>query len=366
MAYPIFAVTWSPDQFNTETVTTLPTPHTPNLTISAERHLGMAYYTAMGIFLTVTSVVGLTGNVAVMTMLISRQQLKKPFNILLFNLAVSDLGILCISSPMVISSTFTGVWLFGTLGCRIYAASMFFFSISSINTLAIVSYYRLLRICYPLKDLMFTRKNPITFALLCSWMYSLFWCTAPLLGWSKYALDPYETACSIDWFSRNTSAISFNCTIFISCYGAQIILITYSYIRIWKNGFKALERRRGRWKCKRSEKKVIKTQRNLTKMCLWMVISFTVAWTPYSLFSILLMCIGHNSSYLVAISIIPSLFAKSACAVNPLIYAIMHRQSKLCRPWCRWRNVKHCIPFRKTSSCHRNVTQGSQTTVTML
>ncbi|XP_070543940.1 visual pigment-like receptor peropsin [Ptychodera flava] len=270
--------------------------------------------------------ISVMGNIIVITLSSSARQLRKSFNILLINLALSDLGINLFSLPLSVTSSFAGQWLFGDQGCKVYGALMFMFSINSINTLAIISYVRFIAISWPTWDSKVQNRRYIAMAVSCSWIYSVLWSCAPLLGWSAYTLEPFNTSCSIDWYSRSLSSLSYNISIFISCFGVQLAVIVRCYWLIWRRGSQALRRRRAHWRCKRTTRRISRTQNRLLKMCVIVVILYFVAWIPYAVLSIWTLYFGMDPN--IAASVLPSLIAKSSTVYNPIVYVLMHKNVK--------------------------------------
>lgn len=64
-------------------------------------------------------------------------------------------------------------------------------------------------------------------------------------------------------------------------------------------------------------------------MFLMMISCFLVCWTPYAVVS-MLEAFGRKSVISPTVAIIPSFFAKSSIAYNPLIYAFMSRKFRRC------------------------------------
>lgn len=68
-----------------------------------------------------------------------------------------------------------------------------------------------------------------------------------------------------------------------------------------------------------------RSENKVTFMVGVMIIAFMVAWTPYSIFS-LIKQFGDPDSISPAMAVLPSLFAKSSICYNPIIYVGMNSQ----------------------------------------
>ncbi|XP_055955064.1 rhodopsin, G0-coupled-like [Patella vulgata] len=128
------------------------------------------------------------GNSLIIAMFLKEKKLRmKPHNLLLLNLAVSDLGISLFGYPWTTASCYAGRYLFGRVGCTIQGFMTFTLAQTDMNTLACLSFYRYINICKP--------HHMISLM----WAYSLVWTVPPLFGWSSYIPEPFGTSCSIDW-----------------------------------------------------------------------------------------------------------------------------------------------------------------------
>ncbi|KAF3842461.1 hypothetical protein F7725_024412 [Dissostichus mawsoni] len=141
------------------------------------------------------------------------------------------------------------------------------------------------------------------------WLYSVVWTGAPLLGWNRYTLEIHRLGCSLDWASKDPNDASFILLFLLACFFVPLRSIqdlqTVQIIRIL-----------------RYEKKV-------AAMFLLMITCFLVCWTPYAVVS-MLEAFGRKSMVSPMVAIIPSFFAKSSAAYNPLIYVFMSRKFRRC------------------------------------
>ena len=83
------------------------------------------------------------GNSLVLHLFSKTKDLKSPANLLVVNLAVSDLGMMITQFPMFFFNCFSGgVWIFGPFLCELYACTGSIFGLCSICTMAAISYDR--------------------------------------------------------------------------------------------------------------------------------------------------------------------------------------------------------------------------------
>ena len=101
------------------------------------------------------------------------------YNIFLLNLAINDLGISLVCSPMFVSSNYAGRWMFGDIGCHVYAFLSHMFSVSSTATITIISIYKYIMICKPVYSKctalnqrnINTNRNIIPLQLIITYLY---------------------------------------------------------------------------------------------------------------------------------------------------------------------------------------------------
>lgn len=71
--------------------------------------------------------------------------------------------------------------------------------------------------------------------------------------------------------------------------------------------------------------RLLKYEKKVAKMCFLMISTFLICWMPYAVVS-LLVTYGYGNLVTPTVAIIPSFFAKSSTAYNPVIYIFMSRK----------------------------------------
>jgi c-opsin len=74
--------------------------------------------------------------------------------------------------------------------------------------------------------------------------------------------------------------------------------------------------------------RVTKAESRVTCMVAAMVITFLVAWTPYSIFA-LIVAFGDPNYFSPGMAVLPALMAKSSICYNPIIYVGLNTQVSL-------------------------------------
>nr|XP_009679410.1 PREDICTED: opsin-3 [Struthio camelus australis] len=194
--------------------------------------------------------------------------------------------------------------------------------IVSIMTLTVLAYERYIRVVHA-KVIDFSWSwRAITYI----WLYSLAWTGAPLLGWNRYTLEIHGLGCSVDWKSKDPNDTSFVLFFFLGCLVAPVGIMAYCYghilyaVRMLRcvEDFQTVQ-----------VIKLLKYEKKVAKMCFLMISTFLVCWMPYAVVS-LLITYGYSNLVTPTVAIIPSFFAKSSTAYNPVIYIFMSRKFRHC------------------------------------
>ncbi|XP_059352548.1 rhodopsin, GQ-coupled-like [Daphnia carinata] len=332
------------------------------------------------------------------------RKLLTPANILLVNLAFSDLIIISMI-PIFIYNSFLQGPAIGGFGCKAYGFLSGFSGTSTILTLAAVAVDRYLVISRPLE----LGKKPtrswsyVTIGLI--WFYSATFASLPFLGAGKYVPEGYLTSCSFDYLSDDTGTRVFILIFFIAAWVCPLTAIIFCYAAIIRAVYHVrqnvtrgasdlgVEKQRHRqslspitnsttaivrekkianqlggthmpsrklfdkvwrkictvgisilcsthlffflsnlWKCIQLPFFCViyvtginqpNVEVAIAKIVAGLVISWIIAWTPYSL--IALLGISGQSHLLTPFSsMLPALFAKTAACVDPFIYSLNH------------------------------------------
>ena len=131
----------------------------------------------------------ISGNLLVLYVFLKFRNLRTPSNVLVMNLALSDLLIMATLVPECIVNFFLGgTWQFGPTACQFHAFCGTIFGIGQIMTLVFISYDRFNVVVRGMA------ATPLTFGkvaifLLIVWVYSALWAVGPYFGFGSYALD---------------------------------------------------------------------------------------------------------------------------------------------------------------------------------
>ncbi|XP_048483468.1 uncharacterized protein LOC105397418 [Plutella xylostella] len=189
-----------------------------------------------------------------------------------------------------------------------------FWSITSITTLTVLSFERYMMVTRPLSSRHLSSKGAIL-SIMFIWSYSLALTTPPLLGWGNYVNEAANISCSVNWHEQSMNTLTYILFLFAMGQIVPFIVITFSYINIIRT-IKQNSVRMGR---------VGRAETKVTAMVFVMIVAFTVAWTPYSVFA-LIEQFAHEGIISPGAGVIPALVAKSSICYDPLIYIGMNTQ----------------------------------------
>ncbi|XP_078503057.1 opsin-3 [Lissotriton helveticus] len=267
-------------------------------------------------------VVGVCNNLLVLLVYCKFRRLRTPTNLLLLNISLSDLLVSIFGVGLTFLSCLRGRWAWDWAGCVWDGFSNSLFGIVSITTLTVLAYERYIRV---------VRARVIDFswswrAITYIWLYSLAWTGAPLVGWNRYTLEIHGLGCSVDWRSRDPNDASFVLFFFLACLVAPVGVMAYCYGHI----LYAIRLLRCVQELQTVQViRILRYEKKVAKMCFLMISTFLVCWMPYAVVS-LLVATGHSSLITPTAAIIPSFFAKSSTAYNPVIYIFMSRKFRRC------------------------------------
>ncbi|XP_033837453.1 opsin 9 [Periophthalmus magnuspinnatus] len=356
----------------------------------------------MAVFLVLTGVSSVCGNGAVLAVYYRKRRKIKPAELLTVNLALCDLGFSVLGAPFFIVSSWSHAWMFGETGCLLYGIQGSVFGIGSLITTCLISLDRCLKICC-LRYGQWINNLHASLCVLLIWLYTVFWASLPAFGFGRYRPEPYGTSCTVDWWSIRTPRSDRVYVYLFLCFGFGLPTITIiaSYLGILIKVYTSSRALASIPCCAVSNGST--KDLKLAKMAVAVCAAFLVAWLPYasvSLISALLSgeedplskptpapvalssalnwttadsskhtshppgpsTTGPESSLPPMVTVIPAMFAKSHCMMNPVIYQIMHRE---------FRDSLYELVFgrqkadrrrqrRKTASVHTSVSMSVQ------
>uniref|UniRef100_U3J5C9 Opsin-3 n=1 Tax=Anas platyrhynchos platyrhynchos TaxID=8840 RepID=U3J5C9_ANAPP len=266
-------------------------------------------YELLALLIATIGVLGLCNNLLVLVLYYKFKRLRTPTNLFLVNISLSDLLVSVFGVSLTFMSCLRSRWVWDAAGCVWDGFSNSLFGIVSIMTLTVLAYERYIRVVHA-KVIDFSWSwRAITYI----WLYSLAWTGAPLLGWNRYTLEIHGLGCSVDWKSKDPNDTSFVLFFFswlsgCTCCDHGLFVEDFQTVQVIR---------------------LLKYEKKVAKMCFLMISTFLICWMPYAVVS-LLVTYGYGNLVTPTVAIIPSFFAKSSTAYNPVIYIFMSRKFRQC------------------------------------
>ncbi|XP_074753837.1 opsin-5-like [Athene noctua] len=274
----------------------------------------------VGICYVVFGICSLCGNGILLYVSYKKKNLLKPAEYFIINLAISDLGMTLTLYPLAVTSSLSHRWLYGKQICLFYAFCGVLFGICSLSTLTLLSTVCCLKICFPAYGNRFRREHG-QILIACAWIYAAVFASCPLAHWGEYGVEPYGTACCIDWRSTNinTVAMSYTVVLFVFCFilPCGVIVTSYSLILVTvKESRKAVEQHVS------GPARMSNLQAITVKLSVAVCIGFLAAWSPYAIIS-MWAAFGSIDKIPPLAFAVPAVFAKSSTLYNPVIYLLL-------------------------------------------
>jgi len=284
--------------------------------------VGIAYF--------ILCIINYVGNGSVVYIFLKVKSLRTPSNMFVVNLAFSDLCMMITQGPNVIINCFTNrVWMWGHLGCKLYAFTGALFGVISIITMVIIGYDRYNVIVKGFAGKKITPGMAFFFLLLI-WTYSLGITIGPFFGWGNYKLEGFLITCTYDFITPEINERTFILFAYIFNYFIPLFMISVFYYSIVKAvvaheaALRAQAKKMnveslrsaGKDDDESAEFKIAKVA--ITNVLLWIFI-----WTPYAAVSAL-PALGYQHLLTPMVSQLPSLIAKTASCINPVVFAVSH------------------------------------------
>ncbi|KAM7392069.1 hypothetical protein PAMP_022708 [Pampus punctatissimus] len=286
----------------------------------------------VAIFVFVIGTLGITGNALVMFAFYSNKKLRNLPNYFIMNLAVSDFLMAFTQSPIFFINCLYKEWVFGEMGCKVYAFCGALFGITSMINLLAISIDRYLVITKPLQAIHWTSKRRTTLAILIVWLYSLAWSLAPLIGWSSYIPEGLMTSCTWDYVTYTLANRSYTMMLCCFVFFIPLGIISYCYVFMFLATRRtAREVERLGTQVRKSaliQQKSIRSEWKLAKIAFVVIVVYVLSWSPYACVT-LISWAGYANILSPYSKAVPAIIAKASAIYNPFIYAIIHNKYRM-------------------------------------
>uniref|UniRef100_A0A1A9WV99 G-protein coupled receptors family 1 profile domain-containing protein n=1 Tax=Glossina brevipalpis TaxID=37001 RepID=A0A1A9WV99_9MUSC len=228
------------------------------------------------IFFGIIGFAGLLGNALVILVVMVNKQMRSTTNLLIINLAVSDILFVIFCVPFTATDYMLPEWPFGDPWCKYVQYMIVVTCHCSVYTLVLMSFDRFLAVVHPVTSMSLRTERNASIAIIMAWMLIVTTAIPVALAHSVRYYNyrgRHYTACVFSTDNKMWSHLGFQLSFFLSSYVAPLTLICFLYIgmlaRLWKSapGCKpSAESRKGK--------------RRVTRMVVVVVLAFAICWLP--------------------------------------------------------------------------------------
>ena len=281
-------------------------------------------------------VIGTTGNLLVVLVVIFNKEMRSPTNLFIANLSAADFLVTGICMPIffVYNVIMWPTWPFGNMTCRLVSYLVHVSVMASALNLLSISYDRFISVYFPMKRVVNINRAKIIVCLI--------WLLSPLLLLpSVLHHEVIETVqngktvkmCAEKW---DTDEQKHSYQMYrVSCYFLFLAQITVVYFLIGRRlqkrqlpGFQTIE----------NKNKLVLQKRKVTKMLFLVVLCFALSWLPY--IANKLLNIFPPSKKFKASNVfvfVGNFLGLLNSCINPILYAVLNQNFLKA-----FRNALHC------------------------
>ena len=273
--------------------------------------------------------VSLAGNTVVGIIVYKTKNMRKPINLFIVNMAMSDLLFPIFLIPREIQLLYIDSWLIGGhLGQVLCKLVMFLCDVSlivSIQSLVLIAVDRFGAVVYPLRYPLISSKL-CPFFILATWIVAMA-IQSPKLFAYKLVEYPGGLACEPHWsyvFGESVPIENYYLPILVIFFIIPMVLIAILYFITY---LKLQSKKIPGDQSANFEQQRKQRKRNVLKMAFAIVLGFAVCWLPLIIFWFLFLFFAVDirpcgSQYFI---IVAFFMARANCALNPCICFIFSR-----------------------------------------
>ncbi|KAL9885482.1 allatostatin A receptor 1 isoform 1-T2 [Glossina fuscipes fuscipes] len=272
------------------------------------------------IFFGIIGFAGLLGNALVILVVMVNQQMRSTTNLLIINLAVSDILFVIFCVPFTATDYMLPEWPFGDPWCKYVQYMIVVTCHCSVYTLVLMSFDRFLAVVHPVTSMSLRTERNASMAIIMAWVLIVTTAIPVALAHSVryyHYRGRHYTACVFSSDNQMWSHLGFQLSFFLSSYVAPLTLICFLYIgmlaRLWKSapGCKpSAESRKGK--------------RRVTRMVVVVVLAFAICWLPIHIILVLkALNLYVNTHVTIIMQIFAHVLAYTNSCINPILYAFL-------------------------------------------
>nr|BBA85522.1 green opsin [Sardinops melanostictus]BBA85527.1 green opsin [Sardinops melanostictus] len=282
----------------------------------------------------------LGGPINGLTLLVTvlHKKLRQPLNFILVNLAVAGMIMVVFGFTITITSALNGYFVFGPMGCAIEGFMATLGGQVALWSLVVLAIERYIVVCKPMGSFKFG-TNHAAAGVAFTWIMACACAVPPLVGWSRYIPEGMQCSCGPDYYTLNPEfnnesyvMYMFSCHF---CVPVTTIFFTYGSLVCTVKAAAAQQQ---------DSASTQKAEKEVTRMCILMVLGFLIAWTPYASFAAWIF-FNKGAAFSAQSMAVPAFFSKSSALFNPVIYVLLNKQFR----GCMMQTVLGKVPEDETS-----------------
>nr|BBA85528.1 green opsin [Sardinops melanostictus] len=251
------------------------------------------------------------------------KKLRQPLNFILVNLAVAGMIMVCFGFTITITSAVNGYFILGPMACAIEGFMATLGGQVALWSLVVLAVERYVVVCKPMGSFKFT-NNIALGGVAFTWVMAFACAAPPLVGWSRYIPEGLQCSCGPDYYTlspefNNESYVAY---MFVCHFFFPVVVIFFTYGSLVCTVKAAAAQQQDSASTQKAEKEV-------TRMCILMVLGFLVAWTPYATVAAWIF-FNKGSAFSAQFMAVPAFFSKSSSIYNPVIYVLLNKQFRGC------------------------------------
>ena len=249
-------------------------------------------------------------------------------NMLVENLAWTDISMATLHLPFWIVSLYSGQWPLGHLACRFVGFSELVFGTASLQTMAGIAVNRYFSIVKRNLYVKYFSDHKTTYLIIAfSWIVPVFVCSPPLYGWGTIEFSDKFTDCTMGWNVNDISYIAYILTLSIL---TTIIIIICCYFAIFRFVRRSSRQIQTHIQSEIHNNQHINTttakrETKIIKIFVAVVGVYVLCWTPVCVVGIFEI-IDRVAPRFVYIIVYYMMFSSSFW--NPIIYSLFNTQFK--------------------------------------
>ena len=210
--------------FSVESVFYNDTGTRSNITMTSITEVFNYFVVLFGVFVIIATIFG---NSLVILAIIRDKKLRRVGNIFIVNLAISDLLVGIIVTPLSLVYQINVTWPFGRHLCNFWISIDIICCTASILNLCVISYDRFHAISHPLKYAKHRTAKRAFILISVVWIYSIIIALPPLLGWRLPGEFESTVKCEV------TKNVGYTFYSTIGAFGLPLVFMVFFYSRIF-------------------------------------------------------------------------------------------------------------------------------------